>query len=114
MPASGTPATLTDLSFHILLALGGGEAHGYAIGKEIEERSGGQLRPTTGALYQALRRLQDEGLIAPVEAPADSVDARRRYYAITVLGRAAAAAEASRLDALIDTARARKLYARGS
>ena len=45
--------TLSELAFHILLALGDGPSHGYAIGKEVEERSGGRLDPATGALYQA-------------------------------------------------------------
>jgi len=101
--------TLSDLTFHILLALGDGPSHGYAIGKEVEERSGGRLDPTTGALYQVLRRLTDEGLIAPVEGPPDA-DARRKYFALTAQGRRAAAHEAERLDALVRAARKRKLF----
>jgi PadR family transcriptional regulator PadR len=100
---------IADLAFQILLALGDGPAHGYAIGKEVEMRSGGRLDPTTGALYQALRRLADDGLIAPVEAPGDA-DSRRKYFALTREGRRAAAKEAERLDALVRTARQRKLY----
>ena len=60
---------LSDLAFHVLLALGDGPSHGYAIGKAIEEQSGGRLDPTTGALYQALRRLADDELIAEVGGP---------------------------------------------
>ena len=101
--------TLSDLAFHILLALGDGPSHGYAIGKEVEERSGGRLDPTTGALYQVLRRLTDEGLIAPVDGPPDE-DARRKYFALTAAGRRAAAHEAERLDALVRVARKRKLF----
>lgn len=101
--------TVSDLAFHILLALGEGPSHGYAIGKDVETRSSGRLDPTTGALYQALRRLTDEGLIAPVETP-DDADPRRKYFALTREGRRAAAKEAERLDALVRTARQRKLY----
>ncbi len=101
--------TVSDLAFHILLALGEGPSHGYAIGKDVETRSGGRLDPTTGALYQALRRLTDDGLIAPVEAPEDA-DPRRKYFALTREGRRAAAKEAERLDALVRAARQRKLY----
>ena len=54
--------TLSDLAFHVLLALGDGPSHGYAIGKDVDERSGGRLDPTTGALYQVLRRLAEEKL----------------------------------------------------
>jgi DNA-binding PadR family transcriptional regulator len=103
-----------DLAFHILLALGSAPAHGYAIGLEIEERSGGRLRPTTGALYQALKRLRDDRLVAlDAEAARQSPDARRKYFRLTELGRDVAAAEARRLDALVTVARDRRLYERG-
>lgn len=102
---------LSNLSFHVLLALGEGASHGYAVGKEVEQRSHGRLRPTTGALYQALKRLLEDGLVRPAEAPPDSSDARRRYYRMTEAGRAAVAAEANRLQELVDAARAKKLLA---
>lgn len=97
-------AVLSELAFHILLALGGGALHGYAIGQEVEERSAGRLDPTTGALYQALRRLTEDGLIEPVARP-EGVDARRKYVALTERGRQAVAAEAVRLNALVRAAR---------
>jgi DNA-binding PadR family transcriptional regulator len=100
---------LSDLAFHILLALGEGPSHGYAIGKDVQQRSSGRLDPTTGALYQALRRLADDGLIAAADGPGDA-DARRKYFALTRQGRRSAAHEAARLDALVRTARQRKLY----
>jgi DNA-binding PadR family transcriptional regulator len=100
---------MSDLAFHILLALGDGPSHGYAIGKDVETRSRGTLDPTTGALYQALRRLTDDGLIEPVEGRSDT-DPRRKYFALTREGRRAAAKEAERLEALVRTARQRKLY----
>ncbi len=100
---------VSDLDFHVLLVLGGGAAHGYAIGKAVEEQSAGRLDPTTGALYQALRRLRDDGLIEEVDGPKD-VDARRRYFSLTARGRKAAAAEAARLDGLVRTARKRRLF----
>ena len=100
---------LSDLAFHVLLALGDGASHGYAIGKDIEEQSGGRLDPTTGALYQALRRLTEDELIAPAPGPG-ATDSRRNYFVLTRRGRRAAAAEAKRLDALVRAARQRKLY----
>jgi DNA-binding PadR family transcriptional regulator len=103
------PQALPDLTFHILLALGEGPSHGYAIGKDVEEQSGGRLDPTTGALYQVLRRLTDDGLVMPVDGPED-VDSRRKYFALTRAGRRAAAQEAERLAALVRAARQRKLY----
>jgi DNA-binding PadR family transcriptional regulator len=100
---------LSDLAFHILLSLGEGPSHGYAIGKDIEERSEGRLDTTTGALYQALRRLAEEGLIVAARAPR-ATDARRKYFALTPVGRAAAGAEAQRLEALVRAAREKNLY----
>jgi DNA-binding PadR family transcriptional regulator len=102
---------LSDLAFHILLALGNGPLHGYAIGKDVEQQSGGRLDPTTGALYQALRRLTDQGLITSADGPGDA-DARRNYFALTKQGRRAAATEARRLDGLVRAARQRNLYPR--
>jgi DNA-binding PadR family transcriptional regulator len=107
---SNRPATaLSDLAFHILLALGDGPSHGYAIGQHVQMQSHGRLDPTTGALYQALRRLSVEGLIASTEGQ-EVVDARRKYFALTREGRRAAAHEAQRLDGLVRAARQRKLY----
>lgn len=100
---------MSDLEFHVLLALGEGPSHGYAIGKAVEEQSEGRLDPTTGALYQVLRRLSEDELIAATPTPKDT-DPRRRYFALTALGRKAATAEAARLDALVRLARKRRLF----
>jgi DNA-binding MarR family transcriptional regulator len=54
---------LTPLSFEILLALLGGERHGYAILQALEGRVSATLPMRTGTLYRALSRLLDEGLI---------------------------------------------------
>lgn len=108
-PAQFLP--LTDLSFHVLLALGAGASHGYAIGKDIQRRSAGRLDPATGSLYQALRRLQRDGLIEEVERPLRITvdDARRQYFQLTPLGRHVFAAEAHRLEALLVAAREMRL-----
>jgi DNA-binding PadR family transcriptional regulator len=100
---------MTELCLHVLMALGDGPAHGYAIGKDIEERSGGRLDPATGSLYQAIKRLTDDGLIRPAAAPAAG-DARRKYFGLTAAGRQAAAEEIRRLDDMVRTARKRQLY----
>lgn len=68
------PATL------ILSSLAGGDKHGYALTKDIEEFAGVHLAP--GTLYAALARLVDQGLIEPVA----SDDERRRPYCITPAG----------------------------
>jgi DNA-binding PadR family transcriptional regulator len=102
---------MTELDFQVLLALGDGPAHGYAIGKEIEEHTDGRLDPTTGSLYQALKRLAASRLIRQVAAPrGDAVDSRRKYFALTAAGRAAATDELRRLESLINSGRQRPLF----
>lgn len=99
-------APLTPLSLAVLVTLGGGDRHGYALLREVEERSQGKLSPGTGSLYAALQRLMDEGLLVESpERPDDDDDARRKYYRITEAGRAAVAAEARRLEELLADAR---------
>lgn len=102
--------SLSPLEFQILLCLAGGPSHGYAIGRDLQERSDGRVDPTTGALYHALRRLEDGGLVEPApEARGADEDARRRYFRITAEGRRAAREEAAYLESVVATARERRL-----
>jgi len=104
---------MTELSLHVLLALADGPAHGYAIGKDIEDRSGGRLDPATGSLYQVIRRLTDDGLIRPATGPLSDADPRRKYFALTAAGRRAAAEELGRLEEIVRMGRKRQLYKTG-
>jgi DNA-binding PadR family transcriptional regulator len=70
------PATL------ILSSLADGPKHGYALTKDVEAFSGVRLAP--GTLYEALSRLESQGLIEAL----DSED-RRRPYRLTAAGAAA-------------------------
>lgn len=105
----GSP--LRPVEFEILLALALGERHGYAIIREVEERSGGAVRLETGTLYRALHRLVQSGLVTPIErrAAGDADDERRRYYALTPLGRRVAGTEAARMARLVAAAQAAQL-----
>lgn len=99
---------LTPTAFEILLALGGGDLHGYAILQKVEEGRAADppRRLHAGTLYRALARMVDDGLLIEVdgpEIPAD--DERRRYYRLTPLGRQVAAAEVRRLEAQLLAAR---------
>lgn len=114
MPAERDPREflpLRPVEFEILLVLMGGDAHGYAIIKEAGDRWPGRKPLETGTLYRALRRLAREGLVHPSDrrGVGEGSDERRRYFAITNLGRSVAAAEARRLEAQLDVARARAL-----
>ena len=105
---------LTPAMFHVLLALAGEDMHGYAILKEVELRTGGKVRLSTGTLYGIIKRLLADGLIAELRArPAEREDdERRKYYRLTSLGRQLAAAEAERMDEVLAVARARHLLKR--
>jgi DNA-binding PadR family transcriptional regulator len=98
---------LTPLSLAVLLALTGEDRHGYALMKEIERQSEGRIKPGTGTLYAALQRMLEEGTIdLSAREPRKGEDARRRYYAITPLGRAVARAEVARLARVVQDAQA--------
>ena len=101
---------LTPLSTAILFALADGASHGYAIIKEIEEITDGEMRPNTGSTYLALHRLLEGGFITESDGPGD--DARRRYYSLSPAGRIAAKGEAKRLAHLVRAASAKKLIPR--
>lgn len=67
------PATL------IMSSLADGTKHGYALTKDIESFAGVRVSP--GTLYEALARLESQGLIEAVES-----DDRRRPYRLTADG----------------------------
>lgn len=101
---------LTPPVFHVLLALADGERHGYAIMREVRERSNGRLNLGPGTLYYSIKRMLANGLIEEsAERPApEADDERRRYYEITAFGRSVAEAEAQRLAELVELARDKK------
>ena len=94
---------LTHLTYHIMLTVRLGPMHGYAISKAVAELSRGRVAPGTGTFYSALRRMMDEGVLEEVDQPegVDGRDSRRRFYALTELGRAVLDAERERLRALL-------------
>jgi DNA-binding PadR family transcriptional regulator len=94
--------------FHILVALADDDRHGYGIIQEVAARTAGDVTLSPGTLYRSIQRLLEQGLILETsERPAPELDdERRRYYRITPRGRAAARAEALRLQRLVELARA--------
>lgn len=111
-PASFLP--LTPVAFEVMLSLAPGSVHGYAILQDIEERTDGRTSLHAGTLYRAIARLVEGGLVEELDERPDPAldDARRRYYALTSLGRRVAAAETERLAERVATARSRRLTGR--
>jgi DNA-binding PadR family transcriptional regulator len=101
---------LTTAMFHVLLALADGDKHGYAILKEVELRTNGEVQLGTGTLYGIIKRLLMNDMITEVRHPgAKNDDPRRRYYRLTDIGRETAIAEAKRLEKLVADARSKRL-----
>jgi DNA-binding PadR family transcriptional regulator len=100
---------LTPVMFHILLSLGDGERHGYALKREIAARTDGKVKLGPGVLYGSIHKMLGMGLIEESDERPDPHldDERRRYYRITASGRRAARAEAARLRELVELAAAR-------
>ncbi len=106
---------LTPVSFEILLALAGGEQHGYAVMLDVERRTSGAISLHAGSLYRALNRLLESGLIEELDERPDREhdDERRRYYRLTPKGLEVAQGEARRLELQVEAARQRRLLPGG-
>jgi len=113
MPTSDASShlPLTPVVLHLLLALAGERQgkHGYALAKEVEDVSAGQIRMGPGTLYGSIQRLIDSGLIEESSRRASDDDERRRYYKLTTLGRRVLELEIARLDAVLAIARGKNL-----
>ncbi|HMC78503.1 MAG TPA: PadR family transcriptional regulator [Vicinamibacterales bacterium] len=97
-------------SYNALLILGSladADRHGYAIRKDVAERSGGEVQLGSTTLYRMLGQLLDEGLIEEARVrPAPQLDdERRKYFHITPAGRRALAAELRLLERVLLAAR---------
>lgn len=87
---------MTEQGLYVLAALCGGDLHGYAIAREVEELSGGEVKLSAGTLYGAVSRLCEQGLIEQTRE--ESVGGRRRrYYRLTPLGAEELSREGARL-----------------
>lgn len=102
---------LTPAVFHILLALSGGERHGYGIMKQVEADTQGRVSMGNGTLYGSLKRMLDSGLVEVSDKRIDPAldDQRRIYYRITNAGAQALEAELERYKRIVALAQERKL-----
>lgn len=78
-----------DVRTAVLTLLGEEPMHGYQIIRQIEDRSGGNWKPSAGSVYPTLQLLTDEGLISAEESNG------RKTYTLTDEGRE----EASKVEA---------------
>jgi DNA-binding PadR family transcriptional regulator len=101
MSESNSTGPLTPAVFHILLALHGGERHGYDIMQQVQQDSRGAVKMGPGTLYGSLDRMIAAGLVVR----SNTWDPRRIYYKLTALGQAALKSESERLSAVAAIAR---------
>ncbi len=80
------PLLKGTLDILILKTLGWGPSHGYAISRWIQQQTGDELHIEEGALYPALRRLEEKGLLdAAWQTTATGREAK--VYTLTAAGR---------------------------
>ena len=84
----------------ILTSLADGPKHGHALAKDVASFAGVVLGP--GALYGAITRLEERGLIEPLE-----VKDRRRPYRITGAGETALAEAVADMRRIADVGTSR-------
>ena len=101
---------MSAASFYILVTLAQGDRHGYAIIKEIQDFTAGEVALLPGTLYRLIGQLcRDRWIVEVRGAPSD--DPRRRYYRLTPAGRKALAIEVARLESMVKLVRKNRLLA---
>lgn len=94
--AQPTPLIKGTLDVLVLKALSWSAMHGVEVAVWLEDHSAGHLAVDDGALYQALHRMEERGLIT-AEWGITENNRRARYYKLTASGRAHLRAESASL-----------------
>ena len=71
---------MTESGFYILYCLQQPQ-HGYGIGQQVKQMTGGELVISAGTMYGTLSKMEKDGLIAFVRE-----EEKRKLYQITSLG----------------------------
>lgn len=91
-----SPLLKGTLDVLVLKALSWNAMHGFEITVWLEDHSAGHLAVDDGALYQALHRMEERGLIS-AEWGITENNRRARYYGLTPAGRSHLRAESASL-----------------
>lgn len=81
------PLLQGTLDLLVLRTLASGSQHGYGIALDVHDRTDGELAIEDAALYQAMHRLERQGLVEAEWRPSEN-NRRARYYTLTAAGRA--------------------------
>jgi PadR family transcriptional regulator, regulatory protein PadR len=80
------PLVQGTLDLLVLRTVTDGPKHGYGIATRVRALTGGELAIEDAALYQALHRLDRQGLVDAEWRPSEN-NRRARYYTLTAAGR---------------------------
>lgn len=85
---------MTETGFYILFCLQE-ENHGYNIGQQVKQMTGGELSISPGTMYGTLSKMEKDGLITFVKE-----EEKRKFYCITELGNEILQLELTRIERL--------------
>ncbi len=85
---------MTETGFYILYCLQE-ENHGYNIGLQVKQMTGGEINISPGTMYGTLSKMEKDGLIEFTRE-----EDKRRLYRITDLGLEILAIETKRIERL--------------
>jgi DNA-binding PadR family transcriptional regulator len=90
---------MTESGFYILYCLQRPQ-HGYGIGQQVKQMTGGELVISAGTMYGTLSKMEKDGLIAFVRE-----EEKRKLYQITSLGTEILKLEIHRIERLYKNSR---------
>ena len=90
---------MTESGFYILYCLRQPQ-HGYGIGQQVKQMTGGALGISAGTMYGTLSKMEQDGLIAFVRE-----EEKRKLYQITPLGTEVLELELQRIERLYKNSR---------
>ena len=85
---------MTETGFYILFCLRN-ENHGYNIGQQVKQMTGGELSISPGTMYGSLSKMEKDGLISFLRE-----EDKRKFYRITELGNEILELELQRIERL--------------
>lgn len=90
---------MTETGFYILFCLRD-ENHGYNIGQQVKQMTGGELSISPGTMYGSLSKMEKDGLISFLRE-----EDKRKFYRITELGNEILELELQRIERLYKNSR---------
>ena len=90
---------MTESGFYILYCLQQPQ-HGYGIGQQVKQMTGGELVISAGTMYGTLSKMEKDGLISFVRE-----EEKRKLYQITPLGTEILKLEIHRIERLYKNSR---------